>query len=271
MQTTINNPEPGTLNPEPATNSLSEALGLGAREHVAIVGGGGKSSLFILLSAELQRHGKRVLVSTTTRVREREASGVGKVRWLAGDPHWRAGLKEDLEGKGRVFLGHSLLDSEKVRGVEPQILDELYRNEQLDYLLVEADGSAGLPVKAPSEKEPVIPRTTTAVVALMGVEALLQPVGDSLVFRLEMFERVTGARPGERMTPLVLSRVFSHPEGLFKSTPKSARRVAFLNKADLAPDPEGVRELSGRILQGDVERVVFGSLKVGKYEVEKRR
>lgn len=266
----MNNPEPGTLNPEQSTGSLAEALGLGPREHVAIVGGGGKSSLLILLSAELQRGGKRVLVSTTTRVREREASGAGRVCWSGGDPHWREGLGKEIEREGRVFLGHHPIDSEKVKGVEPEILDALFREEELDYLLVEADGSAGLPVKAPAEKEPVIPRTTTTVVAVMGMEALLQPVSDSLVFRVEMFERATGARPGERMTPLVLSAVFSHPEGLFKSAPDSARRVAFLNKFDLAPDPEKARELSGRILGAGVERVVLGSLRSGNYKVEKK-
>ncbi len=262
-----NNPKPGARNSEFQTTSLSVALGLREREHVALVGGGGKSTLLLLLAAELREGGKRVLVSTTTRVREREAAGVGRVRWIAGDLHWRAGLRKDLEREGCVFLGHSLLDSEKVRGVDPGILDKLYREEPLDYLLVEADGSAGLPVKAPSEKEPVIPRTTTAVVALMGTEALLQPVSEALVFRVELFERVTGARPGERMTPLVLSRLFGHPEGLFKSAPGSARRLAFLNKADLAPDRKGVGELSGRILEEGVERVVIGSLRKGTYEV----
>ncbi len=53
---------------------LISALGLGPREHIAIVGGGGKTSLCFALAEELLRTGTRVITTTTTKVWHKEAN-----------------------------------------------------------------------------------------------------------------------------------------------------------------------------------------------------
>lgn len=249
---------------------LIKALALRDKEHVALVGAGGKSTLLFALSGELKGINRKVLMSTTTKVWRREASEADSV-WFSGcDESWREGLRKDLEGGKTVFLGLRTLENGKVQGVDRSVLDALYQEEDLDYLLVEADGSAGHPVKAPAQDEPVIPESTTSVLALMGVEALGKPLIPEIVFRVEPFERITRIAPGEIITSLPLSKIFVHPDGLFKSASAGARKVVLLNKADLAHDREGVRSLTRHILADcrmDVERVIVGSMRTGGWEV----
>ena len=256
-----------------SVHTLAEALGLTRREHLALVGAGGKTSLLLALAGELQGAGKRVLASTTTKMWHQEASQLGSVLFLGSTPTWREDLRKGAGEKGLVFLAERRLDSGKVQGVAPEVLDALFREEDVDYLVVEADGSAGHPLKAPAAHEPVIPRTATGVVALMGLEALGRPAGPETVFRPEVFQQVTGIQPGEVLRPVSLTRLFLDSEGLFKGSPGSSRRVVFLNKRDLLSGEEGAMELARRIL-GDtrslVERVVIGSLRQKVYTITRR-
>jgi probable selenium-dependent hydroxylase accessory protein YqeC len=255
---------------EETVNNLTAALGLEAREHVALVGGGGKTRLMFALAEELRQAKKRVITSTTTKIWHREASHLTHVGFVQSHPTWRDELREALKTDGHGFLGHSLLESGKVQGIDPSLADELYEDKGVDYLIVEADGSAGRPVKAPAEHEPVIPDSATRVVGMLGLEALGRELSPEIVFRVDLFCKMAKIRDRERLTAPVLSRLFLRPEGLFKGAPTSAKRVAFLNKLDLRPDEQGARNLSDLILKGRdgrVNRVVMGSLKESIYKI----
>ena len=247
-----------------------EALALRAREHVALVGGGGKTTLMFALAEELRRNGKRVITSTTTKVWHKEAMQYEKVLLVGDDAQSRNKTREGLSGEGTVFLGKSILDSGKVEGVSPFLADEVYQDSEGHYLIVEADGSAGHPLKAPAEHEPVIPRSVTMVVAMMGLEALSARLDERTAFRVEQVKSVTGLNTGELLTPGALAKVFLHPAGLFKGTPDAARRVVLLNKADLIKDEKNATELADILLADPmkkIDRVILGSLREGVYEI----
>jgi probable selenium-dependent hydroxylase accessory protein YqeC len=251
-------------------HSLTEALALGPREHVALVGGGGKTTLMFALAEELRRNGKRVITSTTTKVWHREALQFEKVLLVGADADWKEKIREGLSRDGTVFVGRSILDSGKVEGISPSLADDVYHDSEVHYLVVEADGSAGHPVKAPAEHEPVIPSSVTMVVAMMGLEAMGARLDEATAFRVEQVKNVTGLHPGDILTPGALAKVFLHPAGLFKGTPEDARRIVFLNKADLIRDERNALELADILLADPlrkVGRVILGSLREGVYEI----
>lgn len=77
-----------------------------------------------------------------------------------------------------------------------------------DYVLVEADGSRGLPVKAHLPHEPVIPPEARRTILLAGASAFFRPAGEA-VHRPEQFCRLTGAAPtdpvrAENLASLIL-------------------------------------------------------------------
>ncbi len=245
------------------TKGLISALGLGPREHVALVGGGGKTSLMEELARELNLGGARVVATTTTKLWQSEARRFPGVILCAADPSWHQRLREGLERYGSVFVARGLLDTGKVEGISPQRADALFEDPLVDHLILEADGSAGRPLKAPAEHEPVIPSSATLVVAMMGLEAIGNPLGPQVVFRSDFYERITGLKQGLILTPRAIARVFRSTKGLFKNTPAPARRVAFLNKLDLVANDQRARDLAGLLLQGPhpaVDTVVLGSL-----------
>jgi probable selenium-dependent hydroxylase accessory protein YqeC len=255
---------------EKTVHNLTAALGLEAREHVALVGGGGKTRLMFVLAEELRQAKKRVITSTTTKIWHHQASDSTHVGFVQSHPAWRNELRGVLKTHGHGFLGHSLLESGKVGGIDPSLADELYQDKEVDYLIVEADGSAGRPVKAPAEHEPVIPDSATMVVGMLGLEALGQELSPEIVFRIDLFCKMAKIGERERLKAPVLSRVFLHPEGLFKGTPTYAKRVAFLNKLDLIPEEQGAMDLADLILgerDCQVDRVVIGSIKESIYKI----
>lgn len=90
--------------------SLAEALGLGPREHIALVGGGGKTSLLLALATELQGAGKRVLTSTTTKMWQREAARVPDLCFQGAQPRWREVLRKAMGEAGHMFLPSAVLN-----------------------------------------------------------------------------------------------------------------------------------------------------------------
>jgi probable selenium-dependent hydroxylase accessory protein YqeC len=257
-----------------SVRNLRDALALGAREHVALVGGGGKTTLMFALVDELRRGGKRVITSTTTKVRHGEALQHEKVVLAGDDFQWRDKTREGLGREGTVFVGRSILDSGKVEGISPSLADDVYHDSEVHYLVVEADGSAGHPVKAPAAHEPVIPSSVTMVVAMMGLEAMGARLDEATAFRVEQVKNVTGLDTGDILTPGALAKVFLHPAGVFKGTPEDARRVVFLNKTDLIRDERNATELADILLADplkEIGRVVIGSLKKGVYKIRAKR
>jgi probable selenium-dependent hydroxylase accessory protein YqeC len=249
---------------------LSTALGLGAREHVAVVGAGGKTSLMFALAKGLRSKGGRVVTGTTTKIWYREALRFPCVIFSRSDSAWHKKVSEELKRCGRVFVGRGVLESGKLEGITPDLADVLYQDPDVDYVIIEADGAAGLPVKVPASHEPVIPSSTTVVVAMMGLEVMGRNLEPDFVFRLDRFQDVTGLAHGQPLTPVSLARIFHSPEGLFKGAPVSARRIAFLNKLDLLPDDRETREMADLLLRPPetlIDRVVIGSIRDRNYWV----
>lgn len=252
------------------TGNLRSALGLGAKEHIAIVGGGGKSTLLFTLAEESRRQGLAVVTTTTTKIRLWEKNQAPAAMYLPAGAPWEKPLKEMVKKHGHVFVSREALASGKVAGIPKALADALFQAPWVDHLLVEADGAAGRPVKTPGPHEPVIPGSATVVIAVMGLEAVGAPCSEEHVFRLEQFKKITGLQKGDGMTPEALIKVFIHPEGLFKGSPEKAQRIGFLNKTDILEDREAARRLARDLvtLPGAlVDRVVLASLHEKNYMI----
>ena len=91
-----------------------------------------------------------------------------------------------------------------------------------DYVLVEADGSKHLPLKAHEAYEPVIPEGSSRVILVVGASGIGRPVAEA-VHRPHIFTALTG---GDVATPEAVALAMEK-EGL-------GDRI-FINQADIAP------------------------------------
>lgn len=158
---------------------------------VALIGGGGKTTLMLALASHLQAQGRSVIVTTTTKI------------WPP--PHFPLLLTDDQNADvhaicrptGAVCIGRLLAPDGKVHGVSTSTVCGWTRQHHADVVLCEADGSAGRPLKVHGPGEPVIPPCATYVLSVASVSAIGKPVGPETIHRLGPFVDLASVRVGE--------------------------------------------------------------------------
>lgn len=146
----------------------------------------------------------------------------------------------------------------KVLGLHPSVVDAAAK--VWDLVVCEADGARRLPLKAPAEREPVIPASSPIVVALMGSDAIGRPLSEAQVCRAERLADICGGPLGRAIEAADLLALAIHPEGAFKGCPPSARRFLILNKVELI-EAKAARTLAASIRRADPGlRVALASL-----------
>jgi probable selenium-dependent hydroxylase accessory protein YqeC len=182
---------------------------------VSFVGAGGKSTLIEYIAAEGVRRGKRVAITTTTKIWAREPY----VLFDRG-ARWQADLPEFAR------VGKTVEDG-KLTGLNPGEIWELAQS--YDLVLIEADGSKGKPLKYPADYEPVVPPFSDLVLVVAGLDAVSHRV-DEVVFRHELFTGATGV-PGNAQLSEELFLAFFDPEIMLKNV-EPEKCVIVLNKYD---------------------------------------
>jgi probable selenium-dependent hydroxylase accessory protein YqeC len=243
---------------------LTKALGVQAKEVISLVGAGGKTTLMFRLAKELVFSGKRVVTTTTTKIFE---PTLEDTNFLFIDPEERKIIdfvRRHLNAYHHITVAQEKLGSGKLKGISPKLVNELSGLDETEVIVVEADGAAGRPLKAPREGEPVIPSNTTLMVAILGLDGIEMELNEENVFQPERVSKMTGILTGEKMTEEGMAILMTHPEGLFKGAPSSARVVAFLNKVDILDGLKKGKRVSQKIFekrQAQIERIVLGQLK----------
>ena len=142
---------------------LAESLGI--RPGVtAVIGGGGKTTLLRVLGEELSRAGTPVILATTT-----------KFLPFPGIETVSGGERELAEALSR----HSLVCAASPWGAGGKLTASRVPVGTLAalaaFVLVEADGSAGLPMKAHAPHEPVIPPESGRTILMVGASGFGRP------------------------------------------------------------------------------------------------
>ena len=172
--------------------TLLKQLGRGLPRVTALMGAGGKTTLLHALGDFLAARGDRVVLTTTTHL-----------GWEPGtcSPATPEELNRVLEERtGPVLAGYPDPAGQKLTGIPT----DWYPGLEADHILVEADGSRGLPLKYHRSFEPVVPRDTGLLVELAGLSALGRPVGQVLHGWREAGLDPEEAVTEERMAALLL-------------------------------------------------------------------
>jgi len=238
-----------------------EAFDLRPGEVISLVGGGGKTTLMFALAAELVSGGQSVVTTTTTKILE---PGESQSPLLLLDIDERELMKAFISTIGKmkhVTLASTKLDTGRLKGISPRMVEKLARSKKADSIIVEADGAAGKPLKAPNATEPVIPANTTLVIPVIGADAIGRKLNPENVFRPEIVPNLLNLPREEVISPRLIAALLTPPEGIVKGTPPGASVVPFINKTDLDPGLEKSAGLAEEILKArhqKIKRVVMG-------------
>ncbi len=235
----------------------------GSKPIVCFVGGGGKTTAMFALANALAAQGKRVITTTTTRLFASQRAQ--SPAWCAASNLATLTALLDAHGQCLVTAADGEDADGKARGVEPALVAALAARDDVDAVLIEADGSRARPFKAPAPHEPVIPSETTHVVALVGADVFGKPLNAAQVHRPERVAALGGVAEGTPITPHLVARIVTHAQGGLQHVPPTAHFLPFLNKVEDPADALQADE-SASLLLGTprVREVLVGSLQAGR-------
>jgi molybdenum cofactor cytidylyltransferase len=214
-------------------STILEALGIVKGDIVALVGGGGKTTVMFRLASEATSCGWKTITTTTTNISVPSKSQSQMLVVKESSRDLKADVLMGLRSLGHVTVVGSRIRDDKLHGLEPEEVVELARATGADLVLVEADGARRRPLKVPAEHEPVIPEGATKVLVLVGADALNVPLSVDTVHRIESFMALTGLKEGELVTPEIVAHAVTHHEGGMKGIPERASVWIVLNKVNM--------------------------------------
>lgn len=246
--------------------SLCHALGLTKKGVISLVGAGGKTSLMFRLAREFSSSGLSVLTTTTTKILS-PAIDQSTHLIISHSPEEILSRAKDMIAHTPhiTAVSHYMTETGKLMGFSPETIELFQKSSLFRWIIVEADGAAGLPLKAPASHEPVIPDCTDWVIGIVGLSALGKPLDKHTVFRPELVSKITGLSEGREILDKTICDILCHRQGIFQGTPGSAQKIVFLNQADIPQKAQAgqsiIRELI-RIKAKGISRVVLGCTSV---------
>lgn len=210
---------------------------------IAVTGSGGKTTLIEQMAETMLCQGKRTAVMTTTHMYLPDRhNAVGKT------PREAAQI---LEREGIVYFGAYAAAPGKMTFPGQEAYETLC--QEADFVLVEADGSRGMPMKVPDwNREPVIPLNTDGIITVFGLSALGKPL-EKVCQRWERIKAYYPEADGTLtvswdLAAAILENAYQKP--LAFRFPQ-ALQVALLNQADTKKRRIQAEQIQCRLNEND--------------------
>lgn len=167
----------------------------------SIAGSGGKTTLMYTLARELSKESK-VIVCTSTKI-------FRPIDIITLEPAEKEEIKRAFADNNIICVGTDCaMDKLSLPSIPFSELSKL-----ADYVLCEADGSKGLPLKAHAAHEPVIPRESVETIGVLGISGINKRIAD-ICHRPEIFAGLSGLDITDIASPEAAAKVIKK-EGLF--------------------------------------------------------
>ena len=194
---------------------------------LAAVGAGGKTSFLFALAREIPG---KCIITTTTHI-SIEQSNRGDIRLLSNDLNLYKKIIAAPENATIIIVG-TQQGRERVNGPDQAILAQLHtlcEQENLS-LLVEADGSKKLPLKAFANHEPAVPEWIDIIVHIIGWNSIGKQVDDTNIFRVDRYCELTNQKKGDIINFSSIANLLLHEKGGKKAIKHNQRSIIFFNQ-----------------------------------------
>lgn len=203
--------------------------------NVLLVGAGGKTTLMWRMALLRRQSRRRVFAGTTTKV-------ALPLAWADQRIDMAANACAAFPEEGIIFFHRGVTDAAlggqgltKATGLTEE---DLFLLSSMEPMIIEADGSRGLPLKAPAPWEPVLTDQSFGVVLVVGAGALGGILGSDLVHRPELFSQITGLESGGIIEPWALAELILSSRGYGRVLQRATGAVLLFNKAPFGPGGE---------------------------------
>jgi probable selenium-dependent hydroxylase accessory protein YqeC len=238
---------------------------------ISFVGGGGKTSSIYKLGEELKELGKKVIITTTTRMFMPESNTVitGKkediIKLLNDKNMITVGLLCDEKNEkfdyNKLKDGSSLESCEehiprKISGVSKEIAESFI--EIADFVLVEADGAKGLSLKVPAEHEPVILTKSNLVIGVCGIDAVGKKIKE-ICHRSNLVSRFLNTDEEHIINAWDVAKILASTKGQRKDVRCPYKVI--INKADTIMELENAKKISKELSDLGINETIITTFK----------
>lgn len=192
----------------------------------AVIGGGGKTTLLRKLGESLGAQGHKVILCTSTKIRAFDGLRGGDLPNLEE-------VHQFLEAAPLIWVASP---AGCTKWGPPRLPIEALANAA-EYVLVEADGSQGLPMKAHRSFEPVIPEEAQQTILVMGATGFGRRIADA-AHCSSMYALRAGCGEDALITPEIAARVLQA---------ENLHDRVFVNQAETEAHLEAARSLAQRL------------------------
>ncbi len=212
---------------------LVKAFRLTNKTKAAIVGSGGKTTTMFQLARDF---GARVILTTTTHLAQDQLKLADQHITLEGLADLPS-IEKELVGDVLLFTGPEV-ETNQVKGTDQEILVQLaaLADRWECPLLIEADGTRQLPIKAQADHEPAIPEFVDTLIVVSGLSGLGKPLNEKWVHRPKIFSDLVGVPLGSEGTSKHLVTALTSPRWGMKNIPDPARKLLLINQLDCFPN-----------------------------------
>ena len=208
---------------------------------IALLGGGGKTSLLFRLGNELSRFHDKVLLTSRTRAEFKQGDYIVFLEDTETD-----NLLENFRESNPLFVMNSQAGESKLTGISESDLNIL--RGQVDFTVFECDGAKKLPLKAHTEYDPSVPDFASHAVVIVGADVIDTGVNEGKVHRPDLFKSIWKVEDDHVMSVDFIVEVLTSERGYASKIPNHVKRIYYVNKADIHPGKakELARALHGK-------------------------
>jgi probable selenium-dependent hydroxylase accessory protein YqeC len=225
---------------------------------VCLVGAGGKKSTLYRLAA---LHPGRIGITATVHTPPFPGT-LGARQVVAPQTELTDAVLEAAAETRIVAFAQPSAKPRRLAGVSPGWVRGIAEAAGFHVVLIKADGARARWLKAPDRDEPQLPEGVGTVIPVLSARALGQPLSARIAHRVDRITALTGAYPGEIVTPEHIARLLTHEQGSLKGA-GTAIVVPLINMVDDADLENLAREAAERALArcNRFDRIVLAAMK----------
>lgn len=228
---------------------------------VAAVGAGGKKSTLYRLAEAHRLIGSARVGLTCTVTSGAPPKSLVEARLVAAPERLMAELPPLARAHRLLAYAQPSPKPGRLGGLPGALIARLHEAGDFTVTLIKADGARMRWIKAPRDDEPVLPEGVATVLPVISAKAIGQPLDPAIGHRIERVAALTGAAPGEPLSPIHLARLLTSEQGALQRT-GDAVVVPVVNMVEGAARHAAAREVARLALAASnrFERVVLTSM-----------
>lgn len=239
--------------------TLTELFDIKKGDIVSIAGTGGKTSLLFKLGNELRKTSS-VLITTSTKIympSKRDYDFMYTMEEYMND--------KKMNHKGTTVISSEYIKEEnKLIGIKDEDLEKVM--EDFDVVLIEADGSKMLPLKAWKDYEPPILKSTTKSIGVFPVDMIGEKISRDKIYNYEDFIKLADGM--SIVDNEIVGKICSDKNGIFKNS--RGNLYLYINRADDSKQLQKAFDLAAYLKENILGKpfdfkICTGSLKEGVF------